>query len=321
VTKLLDLCLFGNSIGGYGCVSESCNIGMRPIVCLKSDTLLKKLDNGNFKLVKSVIDNEKVETAYIKKSSKKMDSYVGYYADIDDDGTVDGIIYADLAVGNIGIGQYGSGNYITTYDIPKENITNLKNYTISTHIYTGQTTAGIYELNGFGEEAVIVPVNNSSGTVDRFYVMSLDDFTTSSYTNFYWYYESAGKLDNIISYLTDDFGQGKINTENMIKIWKNSGYGTQNNQDVWGIIKDYIYDESGKIIWFVPSKSEWSAFFGELGVTNENYNIMYENGFSNFYWSSSQYSAGEGYALIMSARVIGYFYIQNGVCVRLSTTF
>ena len=37
---------------------------------------------------------------------EKTKSYVGYYADIDGDGTVDGIIYADLAVG--GSGQWSN---------------------------------------------------------------------------------------------------------------------------------------------------------------------------------------------------------------------
>lgn len=54
------------------------------------------------------------KTAYVKGKKitgtmggppiSQTDSYVGYYADIEGDGTVDGVIYADLAVG-------GSGNW------------------------------------------------------------------------------------------------------------------------------------------------------------------------------------------------------------------
>ena len=38
----------------------------------------------------------------------KTEAYVGYYADVDADGTVDGIIYADLAIGNTGDGEWGT---------------------------------------------------------------------------------------------------------------------------------------------------------------------------------------------------------------------
>ena len=43
-------------------------------------------------------------TLYIKtgEEDKEPESYVGYYADLEGDGTVDGIIYADLAVGGSG---------------------------------------------------------------------------------------------------------------------------------------------------------------------------------------------------------------------------
>ena len=52
------------------------------------------------------------KTAYVKGKKitgtmgrspiSQTDSYVGYYADIEGDGTVDGIIYADLAIGGSG---------------------------------------------------------------------------------------------------------------------------------------------------------------------------------------------------------------------------
>ena len=40
-----------------------------------------------------------------------------YYADINEDGTVDGVIFADLAVG--GSGEWGANGW-GTYKIPKE---------------------------------------------------------------------------------------------------------------------------------------------------------------------------------------------------------
>ena len=39
---------------------------------------------------------------YLGKAISKTDSFVGYYADADGDGTVDGVIYADLAKGTSG---------------------------------------------------------------------------------------------------------------------------------------------------------------------------------------------------------------------------
>ena len=51
------------------------------------------------------------KTAYVKGKKitgtraepiSKTDSYVGYYADIEGDGIVDGVIYADLAIGGSG---------------------------------------------------------------------------------------------------------------------------------------------------------------------------------------------------------------------------
>ena len=38
----------------------------------------------------------------------KSEAFVGYYADVDGNGTVDGIIYADLAIGNTGDGEWGT---------------------------------------------------------------------------------------------------------------------------------------------------------------------------------------------------------------------
>ena len=58
----------------------------------------------------------------------KSTSYVGYYADIDADGKVDGVIYADLAVGNQGSGQWNSSD--GKYTIPTVT-EGLKDYYIS----------------------------------------------------------------------------------------------------------------------------------------------------------------------------------------------
>ena len=54
----------------------------------------------------------------------KTESYIGYYADVDDDGTIDGVIYADQAVG--GSGQWGNSNSNGKYTIPKVEASELK---------------------------------------------------------------------------------------------------------------------------------------------------------------------------------------------------
>ena len=87
----------------------------------------------------------------------KSTSYVGCYADIDADGTVDGIIYADKAVGNQGSGKWGD----SVYTIPKVK-EGLKDYSISQESYTGN----------FGTKAVISPTGTGE---ERFYIMALTD--------------------------------------------------------------------------------------------------------------------------------------------------
>ena len=90
-----------------------------------------------------------------------LDTDEVYYADIDDDGTVDGVIFADLAVG--GSGEYGTYGY-GTYTIPKED--NLKSYYIKSENYTDDS----FKKSG----KVIAPMEGTSGN-ERFYVMALED--------------------------------------------------------------------------------------------------------------------------------------------------
>lgn len=99
-----------------------------------------------------------------------------------------------------------------------------------------------------------------------------------------WENGSDGKLDKLISPTENDFGNGKENTEYVMERWDNETWGVQNNNgyipDVWGAIKTEV--NKG---WFLPSKSEWSAFadmlFTQLGVTTLNSN-------TNWVWTSSQ---------------------------------
>ena len=83
-------------------------------------------------------------------------SGVGYYADVDGNGTVDGIIFEDFKVG--GSGTWGRVN--GEYTIPT--VSKTKNYYISKKSYTDK----------FGTKDVLTPIGTGN---NRFYVMTLTD--------------------------------------------------------------------------------------------------------------------------------------------------
>ncbi len=235
------------------------------------------------------------------KISKDI-SYVGYYADIDADGTVDGVIYADLAVGNQGSGQWGDSDGKYTIPIVSEG---LKDY------YIRQTN---YKANdGFGTKDVISPTG--TGT-KRFYIMALKDITENGPT-YDWYNAAYGQMNDYAETTSRDFGKGKSNTTTMISKWNAKAYGDQDkcssHKDMWGQIKKEVNNG-----WFVPSKAEWSAFGGELGITSRNYGNFF---LSTFYWSSSQGNTFNAefpsfdYGCMLGTSV------NNDHSVRLSATF
>lgn len=160
-------------------------------------------------------------------------------------------------------------------------------------------------------------LSQTGSGADRFYVMALEDVNPG--TKYCWYdaaIDDGGKLDNIVSETTNDFRQGKTNTEKVMAKWEAEEWGTQDDngtyRDMWGVIKDQVNEE-----WFVPSKSEWAAFGGELGITT-NYT---DYGLRNNYWSSSQYSTNRANYTIFDVGLMGRFVVSNGAYVRLSTTF
>ena len=283
-------------------------------------------------VLNGVTIKQEVKETTIAKSTEITDSYVGYYADIDNDGDVDGIIYADMIVGNTKSGLWNEDDW-ADYNVTKiDDVTSVKDYVVSTKTYTGQTTAGIYKANdGFGEKEVLVPATNSTGTKDRFYVMTLEDFTNNSKNSFYWYYNAGGKLDRKIESSAIDFGEGKQKTIDMVIDWNNNTtkYGEQTTAssgkehiDLWGAIQDGQYNivstASDSKKWFIPSKSEWSAFGEELGITQDNYA---NKGLSDWYWSSSQYTTDNAFHASFHYGNIGNSNVHSDYCVRLSTTF
>jgi hypothetical protein len=82
--------------------------------------------------------------------------------------------------------------------------------------------------------------------------------------------------------------------------------------------------KTGKLVWFVPSKSEWSAFGEELGITEENY---YDDfGLSDLYWSSSvfyddRYDETNALFAGFYYGFMGQYSFDTDLNVRLSATF
>ena len=245
--------------------------------------------------------DEEVKIQTLKKSDESVteeakevtekESQVRYYADIDGDGIVDGVIYADLAVG--GSGQW-SGK---TYTIPIKSTT-FKKYYISQENYTGD----------FGTNPVISALNSDGE--DRFYVMTLKD-----YGKYQWYDPGEGNEGNSFEAKEEtSFGEGKNNTAFMIQKYGNTDGPSSRGVMMWKQIKSQVNDG-----WFVPSKDEWSAFLGELGISTTNFS---EFGLKdNAYWTSSRRT---GY--LIWATIMNYGYGEavrtwENLWFRLSITF
>ena len=228
-----------------------------------------------------------------KTDASNSISYVGYYADSDGDGIVDVIIYADLAIG-------GSGNWSSKYNAPSSyeypKVTEgLKSYSVSSENHTG--------FGGQWTKPVLTAKKESTGTQDRFYIMSLEDFNQG--TAYFWYYNAINKQDINIDDNVNNFGQGKNNTATMIAEWNKGAsgtYGVQHKDDLWGIIQGKTVDDNGNI------------------TTDETKNY----GLNEGYWTSSVLHGRD----MLSASLacfdgygMSYSYLDYNNYVRLSTTF
>ena len=224
-------------------------------------------------------------------------SYVGYYADVDGNGSVDGIIYADLAIG--GSGQWTDSD--GTYTIPKGS--NFREYTES----------GTHTESGFGSKGVIKATSTSGN--ERFYVMALSNVDTNTH---YWYYSAYGNMSDYASTTSGNFGAGEKNTETMITKWNSNAYGSQNSNDMWGLSAVQSGTWNGASGWYVPSRGEWAAFASQLDITKANYTNF---GLSSNYWSSSQTNTNYAWGVIFNLGYMSGNYVTSGTYVRLGTTF
>ena len=235
-------------------------------------------------------------------SKTASENFVGYYADVDGNGTVDGVIFADLLVGNTKGTQWANAE--GTYTIPTKSADSLKEYYISqeSHTWAG-TTKPVLSPDGAGD--------------DRFYVMAFNNIGGSS-TTYTWYNNEEINMSDYATATSGDFGTGRINTATMLTKWNASSYGTKDtDNDLWGQIDVGIGGTNEG--WFVPSRAEWSAFVQELGIDLSNYGNI---GLDDAYWSSSQcnttdaWNAKFSYGVMFNSTVYHY-----AICVRLATTF
>ncbi len=242
-------------------------------------------------------------------------SYVGYYADLDGDEQADGIIYADLAKGSEGQQKWNNNDW-SVFEYPSEeekgNVTYKK--------YVLEEKDG----EGFGNYTKeMIKVADSSGVgADRFYVMALEDVNKG--TDYTWYkngYNKLNKHSEAVGDSENDFGKGKENTEYWMRDEHSSEYGGLSDGDIWKVIEGKLNDKNKT--WFVPSKSEWSAF-GYMCYNTEDIKMSTGNyekfGLRKYYWSSS--TLGGSFACFadfvwgyIGAVDPNYYY-----SVRLSTT-
>ena len=231
---------------------------------------------------------------------------VANYADVDGNGTVDGIIYADLAIGGSGTAW---GDSDGTYTIPKGN--GFKKYKVTQESYSGS----------FGTGKVIAPISGSSGN-ERFYVMALADVDGKQSGTYYMWYDAAyGQMSDWQSQTSTAFGKGEQNTINMIAKWNGSLYGAQNNNsrydDMWGISAVNSRTWNGSNGWYIPSRGEWAAFTDQLDIKSNYSNV----GLSYHYWSSSQDGTDYAWRVRFDNGTFGDYIVNGNNFVRLGTTF
>ena len=157
---------------GTGSISAwSSNTGVATVSVSGNTVTVKSIGVGSATItVKSASNtnyNEKTATytVTVKDSTFTGNFGVGYYADVDGNGTVDGIIFADFKYG--GSGSWGGNDYTIS------TVTGLKEYYVSKTNYNGP----------FGIKDVLSA--RGSGNA-RFKVMALSDYnngTTYDFTN------------------------------------------------------------------------------------------------------------------------------------------
>ena len=290
------------------------------------------------KIVTIIKDRNGNYCTSVEEYISKTEPYIGYYADVDDDGTIDGVIYADLAKGD-NVEKRWNNDKDSTYTIPKVEASELKEYKIKTAEFPDGVAEDVFKT-GKTKEEVIAPVSKDSNLEARFYIMALKNVDDDSHS---WYKSAYDKMSDYGNTNLGEFGKGKEHTELMVERWNNGSnttegivsYGIQVKSDMWGLIQGKTVNENGEVVtdttktnyyaqgWYVPSKAEWSAFASELKINKTTSNVKYyeDLGLSNCYWSSSQSNTRFGWTANFD---YGYIYghgVNNYHYVRLGMTF
>lgn len=209
-------------------------------------------------------------------------SYIGYFADVDNDEEVDGVIFADLLVGTT------STEY--TIDTIKD-ATTVKNYEVIQESYT------VPNASGYASKPVLKATGDG---VDRFYVMALEDFTyvetksdntTETHTEFCWYWRATYDdrfINAVGDILPQGFGKGYDNTQTMIAKYKDSEYGTH-SQYYLEIFDENLIGDLFEAGWFIPSRYEWVSFLDSLETNGSENGVVGNYNFEqDYYWTSSK---------------------------------
>ena len=240
------------------------------------------------------------------------------YADLDGDGTGDGIIVADISKDSTDTTTYKGDNPC------KGNSWGYTTVTSGLKEYSENTSYKYTNADGSTVDGTLIKCTNNTGT-PRYYVLSLADYDADEH---YWYKNASGKMSDSSKFTSEDFGKGKENTEKMIERMKNHSdksrysedYGeatTGTNADVWNIIEDKVKEG-----WFVPSNTEWYTFASYLNVSfgKATYNY-YIYGLSNYYWSSSQKNDYYGFLMDFVYDDVSSYGVDSKSSLRLCATF
>ena len=223
------------TVSGTGSISAwSSNTGVATVTVSGNTVTVKSVGAGSATItVKSASNtnyNEKTATYSVTVNDNTFTgtSGVGYYADVDGNGTVDGIIFSDFKYG--GSGSWGGTDYTIS------TVTGLKEYYVSKTNYNGP----------FGIKDVLSA--RGSGNA-RFNVMALSDYNNSAtytFSNAKGITSGEWRVPTYIELATFG-GQLGITTSNY------SGYGLKDRY--WSSsVNIYYYGGSGYYVNFSNGK-------------------------------------------------------------------
>ena len=240
---------------GTGSISAwSSNTGVATVSVSGNTVTVKSIGAGSAIItVKSASNtnyNEKTASYSVTVSNPLftvVNSGVGYYADVDGNGTVDGVIFADKLKG--GSGSWGG----ESYTVPT--ISSAKGYYISQPSYNGK----------FGTKPVLV--STGSGNT-RFYVMALSDAGYAGMSGYYsynqngWYTPSKSQWAMFL-------GQLGITESNYTNYGLSEYYWTSNgsiNSDLhyWVRINGERFSDQGKFKYEVVDDHNYVRLYKEF---------------------------------------------------------